>query len=70
MAQASQAYRPEVVGGYLYDLCRLFNRFYTDCPIRTSQGGQRDTRLALVEATASVLKKGLSILGIPAPDRM
>lgn len=68
--QAAGSYRPSVVAAYLFDLCKLFNRFYTDCPIKTSQGDQRETRLALVEATADVLKKGLGILGIPAPNRM
>jgi arginyl-tRNA synthetase len=68
--QAAHQSRPSVLAGYLYDLCKLFNRFYTECPIKTSSGAQRDTRLALVEATAAVLKKGLSLLGIPAPERM
>lgn len=68
--QSANTYRPSVVAGYLFDLCKLFNRFYTDCPIKTSEGAQRDTRLALVEATEKVLKQGLALLGIPAPDRM
>jgi len=67
---AAESYRPSVLAGYLFDLCKLFNRFYTECPIKTSEGDQRHTRLALTEATASVLNKGLSLLGIPAPDRM
>jgi arginyl-tRNA synthetase len=68
--QAAQTYRPSVLAAYLYDLCKLFNRFYTECPIKTSTGARRDTRMALVEATALILKKGLNLLGIPAPEKM
>lgn len=68
--QAAHSYRPSVVTAYLYDLCKLFNRFYKDCPIKTAEESQRQTRLALVDATATVLKAGLQLLGIPATDRM
>lgn len=67
---AAESHRPVVLAAYLYDLGKLFNRFYTECPIKSSSGAQRDTRLMLVEATAAVLRKGLAVLGIPAPDRM
>lgn len=68
--QAANTYRPSIVGAYLFDLCRLFNRFYKECPIKTTAGSQLDTRLALVEDTAIVLRHGLSLLGIEAPLKM
>ena len=68
--QAAMSYRPSVVAAYLYDLCKLFNRFYRDCPIKTTSGDQQASRLAITEATADVLLKGLQLLGIPAPKRM
>lgn len=68
--QAATQYRPSVIAGYLYDLCKTFNRFYEQCPIRSSEGDLRQTRLAIVEATASTLRHGLALLGIPAPHRM
>lgn len=67
---AAQTYRPSVVAAYLYDLCKAFNRFYKECPIKTAAGDLRNSRLALVECTAEVLRKGLELLGIPAPQRM
>lgn len=67
---AAETYRPSVVAAFLYDICKLFNRFYTDCPIKTAVGDQKNTRLALVESTAAVLKEGLKLLGIPAPNKM
>lgn len=68
--QAAESYRPSVLAAYLFDLCKLFNRFYTDCPIKTAAPAERDTRLALVEGAEAVLRKGLALLGIPAPERM
>lgn len=68
--QAANQYRPSAVSAFLFDLCRLFNRFYKECPIKTTEGAQKDTRLALVELTASVLRNGLALLGIKAPSRM
>ena len=56
---------------YLYELSKLFNSFYAQCPIgkaETSELGQ--SRLALAEATGEVLQKGLELLGIDVPDRM
>jgi arginyl-tRNA synthetase len=68
--QAANQYRPSAIAAYLFDLGRLFNRFYKECPIKTSTGIQKDSRLALVEITAAVLKHGLGLLGIEAPPRM
>src|SRR6202012_2386756 len=68
--QAEKTYRPSAIAAYLFDLCRLFNRFYKECPIKPTTGVQRDTRLALVELTASVLHHGLALLGIVAPNKM
>ena len=68
--QAALNYRPSAITAYLFDLCRLFNRFYKECSIKGTAGVQRDTRLALVELNASVLKHGLALLGIVAPTRM
>lgn len=68
--QASDGFRPAAVAGYLFELCKLYNRFYKECPIRTSEGTLRESRLALVEASAQVLATGLDLLGIPAPKRM
>jgi arginyl-tRNA synthetase len=67
---SAESYRPSVVTAYLYDLCKVYNRFYKECPIKTTEGDQKNTRLALVEATAATLRKGLDLLGIPAPKRM
>jgi arginyl-tRNA synthetase len=68
--QSAAHQRPSVVAGYLYDLAKAFNRFYEACPIRSSEGDLRNSRLCLVQASARVMKEGLALLGIPAPSRM
>jgi arginyl-tRNA synthetase len=68
--QASAQHRPSVVAAYLYDLAKAFNRFYEACPIRSSSGPLRNSRLQLVQCAAGVMREGLNLLGIPAPSRM
>jgi len=68
--QAAAQLRPSVVAGYLYDLAKTFNRFYEACPIRSSEGALRNSRLLLVQSAARIMKQGLELLGIPAPSRM
>jgi arginyl-tRNA synthetase len=67
---AAAQHRPSLVAGYLYDLAKSFNRFYEACPIRSSEGVLRNSRLQLVQTAARVMKQGLGLLGIPAPSRM
>lgn len=59
---------PSYICTYLYELSQDFNRFYEHNRVL---GDERETvRLGLVEGYAETLKSGLSLLGIPAPERM
>ncbi len=62
--------RPNLLAAYLYDLARAFHSFYEACPVLRSEGNVRDSRLALCELTARVLKHGMGLFGIEMPDRM
>ncbi len=55
---------------YLEELGGLFHRFYTVCRIIGSEKNLAEARIALVMATRAVLKNGLTILGVNAPERM
>jgi arginyl-tRNA synthetase len=64
---ASTELMPHIICNYLYELAQEFNKFY-----ETSQiiGNQREAiRLRLVKNYADSLKNGLTLLGIPAPER-
>lgn len=68
--QATEQYKPSFVTAYLYDLSRAFNSFYAECPVGSAEEPIKSSRLMLSRATAEVLKKGLEVLGIEAPERM
>jgi arginyl-tRNA synthetase len=56
---------------YLYETAKLFNSFYHDCPIgKLDDKNLQKARLALAKSTGELLKKGLELLGIPAPQKM
>jgi arginyl-tRNA synthetase len=65
---AAQECMPHHICTYLYELCQVFNRFYESSRV---VGDEREVfRLSLVGAYSIVLKNGLSLLGIQAPDSM
>jgi arginyl-tRNA synthetase len=63
-------YRPNFLCNYLYDLAGYYARFWEACPVLKATGTERMTRLALCELTGRVLKQGLELLGIEAPEKM
>jgi arginyl-tRNA synthetase len=59
---------PHAICTYLYELSQEFNRFYENS---TVIGDSREAvRLGLVDKYATILKDGLTLLGIQAPDTM
>ena len=63
--------QPHRLCTYLFDLAQAFTAFYESCPVlRAPDEETRTARLALCELTARVLERGLSLLGIEAPERM
>jgi arginyl-tRNA synthetase len=58
------------LAGYLYGLATAFTAFYERCPVLRADGVVRYSRLVLCDLTARVLARGLSLLGIEAPERM
>lgn len=68
---SSQGLKTMHLCSYLYDLGKLFNHFYAECPIgKLSDLPLQTARLQLAQATGKVMKKGLELLGIPAPAKM
>jgi arginyl-tRNA synthetase len=59
---------PHLVATYLYELAQVFNRFYEKSHVI---GDEREAiRVELVTSYAGILKNGLTILGIPAPNTL
>ena len=52
------------------DLAGCFHRFYTACRIKGEEPALLAARLKLADDTRSVLKNGLALLGVDAPEKM
>jgi arginyl-tRNA synthetase len=63
-------YRPNFLCNYLYELAGKFTAFYENCPVLKAEATTRQSRLALCDLTALVLKQGLAVLGIEVVEQM
>ncbi len=71
LEEAAASYSPNLLCNYLFELAQRFNSFYADVPIIKAEGVElQRLRLAITAATAQVLKNGLGLLGIEAPERL
>lgn len=61
---------PHRLSNYLRDVAVAFTQFYGNCRIIGEADDLAKARLQLAGATRQVLKNGLSVLGIGAPERM
>ncbi len=67
----AEEYRPNYLCNYLFELAEKFSSFYENCPVlKADDVATRDSRLALCELTARVLKQGLETLGIKTVEQM
>ena len=70
VADAAENYRPHILCRYLLDLAQTFNEFYHAERVLQAEPSIRDARLYLLYGIKQVLKNGLTILGIQAPEGM
>ena len=68
--QSAEFKEPHRLITYLNDIASLFTTFYHDCRIIGVDADFAHARMELAKATALVLRNGLKILGIKAPDKM
>jgi arginyl-tRNA synthetase len=74
LSAAAELRAPHRVARYLEELAGTYHRFYDNCRV-LPRGDEEATplttaRLALCAATAVVLRNGLGVLGVSAPERM
>lgn len=71
MAQAAEETAPHKVCAYVYDLANAFNHFYHETKILGEEDAARKQSLiALLELTRSVLETSIDLLGFEAPEKM
>ncbi|MGV3050559.1 arginine--tRNA ligase [Streptococcus hyovaginalis] len=67
--RASDNYEPSIIAKFAINLAQSFNKYYAHTRI-LDDNPERDSRLALSYATATVLKEALRLLGVEAPNEM
>lgn len=67
---SAEFYETHRICTYLEELAAAFHKFYTFCRILGSEKKLAEARLALAVATRVVIKNGLTILGVSAPEKM
>jgi arginyl-tRNA synthetase len=70
LSAAAQDFAPHDVTFYLRDLAATYHSYYDAERILVDEQPLRLARLALVAATAQVLRNGLALLGVDAPQKM
>lgn len=68
VTKSAQEHLPHLICTYLYELAQTFNRFYEKNKVIGSD--RENVRLKLVSDYATILKNGLGLLGITAPEKM
>jgi len=67
---AAREYSPHLVAFYLRELAGEFHSYYNSDRILVPEAPTRLGRLALIAATRQVLRNGLDLLGVSAPEKM
>ncbi|WP_298600008.1 arginine--tRNA ligase [Limnohabitans sp.] len=70
LTAAATDFAPHDVTFYLRDLASLYHSYYDAERILVDDEAVKKARLALVAATAQVLRNGLKVLGVSAPQKM
>jgi len=68
--RAASEYEPHYIANFLIELARSFNSFYGNTMIVSKDDKTSPYKIALTFAFTFVMKKGLHLLGIEAPEKM
>jgi arginyl-tRNA synthetase len=69
--EAMERYAPNLICNFLFDLSQKFNTFYNQHSILSADNqSEKNFRLALTAAVGQIVKNGLTLLGIAAPEKM
>lgn len=70
VAYAATHRAPHHIAAYLTELAACFHNFYGQCHCLVDDAELMRARLTLIKTAATVLKNGLSLLGVSAPEQM
>lgn len=70
VAKVGETLQPHRLCQYLFQVATAFTRFYDTCPVLGAPPAVRTSRLLLCSLTARVLKCGMDLIGVEAPEQM
>lgn len=71
LLDAERALSPHYLANYLMELAGLFHPFYEKCPVVAAEDPEQGrARLLLIAGVRDVIREGLSLLGVSAPESM
>ena len=70
LAEAADKNEPYIIARQIIEVCKAFNKFYNENNILNSEDNVKNARLKLVFAVRNVLRDGLDLLGVSAPEQM
>ena len=68
--RAVEGYEPAILSSYLIKLASTFNTYYQNIRIITEDEKKTEAKMLLVKSAQVVLKEGLRLLGLKAPEQM
>jgi arginyl-tRNA synthetase len=71
IAKAAEGLNPSDVAAYVYDVAKLFSKFYQNCPIVNAENKQlAGARLYLADCTLQVIKNAMKLVLVPYLEKM
>ncbi|MEN5235154.1 arginine--tRNA ligase [Sphingobacterium faecium] len=71
IAISAQEFSPAQMSNYIYDVAKLYNKFYHEETILKAEIEEvKNFRLHLSASAAKIIAKGMNLLGIEVPERM
>lgn len=71
VAEAGNTYSPALIANYVYELTKLYNRFYHELPIlKEEDEARKQFRLQLSKLCGQAIYNAMELLGIAVPERM
>ena len=71
VAKAADGLDPSIMTAYLYDVSKLFSKFYQQCPILAAEKPELvKARLFLAQCTLTVLKNAMNLVLVPYLEKM
>ncbi|MFH1914941.1 MAG: arginine--tRNA ligase [Pseudomonadota bacterium] len=67
---AARAQSPHLISTYLQELASTLHRYYTNCHVLSADPAVASARLMLLGCVAGVVRDGLGLLGVSAPQSM